>query len=228
MVFEKEKVSVVIPAFEEEKTISSIVNACKKYSGDVIVAVGEKSSDKTFEFAKKAGANVFFDDGKGMGSGLLEGIKKAKNEIVVLIDADGSHEPADIPKLVAPIFEGKADLVIASRMKGGSDELSGTFSQLMRNIGGSLIMLTINYRWNVRLTDCINAFRAAKKNVLLELNLKGKSFDIEQEMVMKALKKGYKVDEIASHEFARKFGESNINLLKIGWIFVWRLLIDLF
>ena len=163
-----------------------------------------------------------------MGSGLMEGIRKTTKEIVVLIDADASHDPNDIPKLIEPIINGKADLVIASRMKGGSDELSGDFSQLMRNIGGALIMLTINYRWNVRLTDCVNAFRAIRRSTVLDLGLKGKSFDIEQEMVMKALKKKYRVSEIASHEYARKYGNSTINLLKIGWVFVYRLIIDLF
>ena len=89
----------------------------------------------------------------------------ATTGIVVFIDADGSHDPKDIPALVAPIKAGQADMVIGSRGKGGSDELHGTLEQFIRYVGSQLIMLAINYRWNVRLTDSQNGFRAIRRDV---------------------------------------------------------------
>src|SRR6185503_8961406 len=120
-------------------------------------------------------------------------IREATGDIVVLIDADGSHDPADIPRLIAPIKAGEFDLVIGSRGKGGSDELHGTIDQFIRYLGSQFIMLVIHYRWNVRLTDSQNGFRAIRRDVALKLNLTSDLTTIEQEMLMKALKHGYRV-----------------------------------
>jgi dolichol-phosphate mannosyltransferase len=147
-------------------------------------------------------------------------IAAATTEIVVFIDADGSHEPADIPKLIEPIRAGRADLVIASRGKGGSDELHGTLDQLIRYIGSQLIMLAINYRWNVRLTDSQNGFRAIRTDVARSLGLTSNATTIEQEMLMKALKRGYRVTEIASHEYERRWGVSKVSVWKLWHAFV--------
>ena len=142
-------------------------------------------------------------------------------DIVVFIDADGSHEPADIPALVAPIQAGGADLVIASRGKGGSDELHGTLEQFVRYVGSQLIMLAINYRWNVRLTDSQNGFRAIDRRVALALGLRSNLTTIEQEMLMRALKLGYRVAEIASHEYERRWGVSKISVWRLWAAYLW-------
>jgi dolichol-phosphate hexosyltransferase len=86
----------------------------------------------------------------------------AQHEVAVFIDADGSHEPANIPKLVAPIAAGQADLVIGSRILGGSKELVGSMAEVMRLMGSLIITLSINYRYAVRLTDYQNGFRAIR------------------------------------------------------------------
>ncbi len=105
------------------------------------------------------------DNDHGKGEALRLALAEAEGEIVVFIDADGSHDPQDIPKLVAPIRAGVSDLVIGSRGKGGSDELHGTLEQFIRYSGSQVIMLAINYRWNVRLTDSQNGFRAIRRDV---------------------------------------------------------------
>lgn len=91
------------------------------------------------------------------------GIKLFKGDILLYIDADGSHDPNDIPAMVEPIKNGTADMVIGSRFKGGSDELVGTINQLFRITGSNIITTYINYRWNVRLTDTQNGFRALSR-----------------------------------------------------------------
>ena len=221
------KNSIVICAKNEEKIIGRVVKECQKYADEVLVVDGY-SKDKTRKIAKKLGARVFLDNGKGKGEAMRAGIEKAKGEIIVFIDADGSHETKDVPKLVKPIIEGKADLVVASRGRGGSDELHGDFEKLLRLIGSTIITLVINLRFKVELTDSQNGFRVIKKAVAQKLDLKENTFTVEQEMIMKALKMGYRIEEIPSHEYARKHGKSRINLLTMGWRYVWCLIKNVF
>lgn len=212
----KLKASVVIPAKNEEKTIARIVNAVKKYADEIIVVDGH-SKDKTREIAKNNGAIVMLDNGKGKGEAIRYAIKKVKNEIIVFIDADLSHNPREIPKLLQPIIQGKADLVIGSRRLGGSDELSGDFDKFIRETGSQIINLGINYRFKVRITDGQNGFRAIRTKVARSLGLQENITTIEQEMLIKTLKKGYRVAEVAAHESERKYGNSSIKLRKVWW-----------
>jgi dolichol-phosphate mannosyltransferase len=154
-------------------------------------------------------------------------IDAATTDILVFIDADGSHEPRDIPRLVAPILAGHADLVIGSRGKGGSDELHGTLEQFIRYVGSQLIMLAINYRWNVRLTDSQNGFRAIRRDVARRLGLTANLTTIEQEMLMKALKRGFRVTEIASHEYERQWGISKVVVWRLWFAYIWSFLRNL-
>src|SRR5207249_10892863 len=130
---------------------------------------------------------------------------EAAGDVIVFIDADGSHEPKDIPAMIAPIMIGQADMVVGSRGKGGSDELHGTVEQFIRYFGSQLIMLAINYRWDVRLNDSQNGFRAIRRDVARRLGMTSNLTTIEQEMLMKALKRRYRVAEIASHEYERRW-----------------------
>ena len=134
------RATVVIPAKDEEGIVGSIIDACRPHADEILVVDGH-SRDRTRDIAVEHGARVIEDNGRGKGDALRVAIAAATTEIVVFIDADGSHEPADIPRLVEPIRAGRADLVIASRGKGGSDELHGTLEQLIRYIGSQLIMM---------------------------------------------------------------------------------------
>jgi glycosyltransferase involved in cell wall biosynthesis len=195
--------------------------------GDVLVVDGH-SKDATRDIAQAHGARVVLDGGKGKGQAIRQSLTETTSDILVFIDADGSHDPKDIPAMVAPIKAGKADLVIGSRGKGGSDELHGTLDQFIRYIGSQIIMLGINYRWDVRLTDSQNGFRAIRREVGLALNMKSDLTTIEQEMLMLALKKGYRVDEIPSHEYERRWGVSKVVVWKLWWAYVWSFVKNLF
>jgi len=214
------RVTVVIPAKDEEGLIGEIVDAVRPYADEVLVVDGH-SLDRTRDIAIEHGARVIQDNGRGKGEALRLSVGAATTGIVVFIDADGSHDPRDIPALVAPIKAGQADMVIGSRGKGGSDELHGTFPQFVRWVGSQIIMLTINWRWNVQLTDSQNGFRAIRREVGEELGLTANLTTIEQEMLMKALKRGYRVQEIASHEFERRWGHSKISVWKLWIPYVW-------
>jgi dolichol-phosphate mannosyltransferase len=222
-----QKITVVIPTRNEEPTIAEIIEGCRPYADELLVIDGH-STDRTRDIAKEHDARVEFDHGKGKGEALRTALKIAKGDIVVFIDADGSHDPNDIPKLVQPIVEGKADMVVGSRGKGGSDELHGDLAKFIRMIGSDLICLAINYRFNVRLTDSQNGFRAIRRDVGNALELKEDITTIEQEMAIKCLKKGYKIAEAPTHEYERKHGESVINVWRVWPRYIWSVVKNIF
>lgn len=213
-----EKITLVIPAKNESGSIQELITRAKPFVDEILVVDGH-SSDSTREVAANAGAKVVLDNGSGKGDGIRVGIQEAAGEILVFMDADGSHDPQDIPRLVQPIREEKADMVIGSRMTGGSDELHGDIGRFIRMTGSHILLLMINYRWNVRLTDCQNGFRAIRADVARALNLKENAHTIEEEMVMKCLKKKYRIREVPSHEYARKYGTSTLRLTRTWYKF---------
>jgi dolichol-phosphate hexosyltransferase len=209
--------TIIIPAFNEEASIGEVVEKCRRYSEDVIVVDGH-SPDKTASIAQQNGARVVFDNKKGKGDAMKQGVLAALNSVIIFIDADGSHDVDDIPKMVEKIKAGY-DLVVASRMLGGSDELHGTFDNIIRSAGSGLMAVAINWRWRTDLTDILNGFRGIKKDIFLQLNLKQNGFLIEHEMIVDALKKKFKVGETPSHEYERKGGRSKLPTSQ-GWKFV--------
>jgi len=102
-------------------------------------------------------------------------------------------------------------------MFGGSDEAHGDIYKFLRTVASDIITLGINYRFNVRLTDSQNGFRAIRTKVARQLNLKEDITTIEQEMIIKTLRAGYRMAEVPSHEYARKYGQSVIKLRKVAF-----------
>jgi len=217
----------VILTRNEEEGIAEVIRATKPFVDEVYVVDGH-SRDRTRDIAAAEGARVLRDHGKGKGDGIRTAIHSIDHDILVFIDADGSHDPADIPKMVAPINEGRADMVVGSRGRGGSDELHGDIQKLLRMIGSDIILIAINYRFKVRLTDSQNGFRAVRTKAARDWNLKENITTIEQEMTIKCLKKGYRVDEIAAHEYARKHGHSTIRLRKVWFRYIWSVVKNIF
>ncbi|MDO8736736.1 MAG: glycosyltransferase family 2 protein, partial [Thermoleophilia bacterium] len=148
----------------------------------------------------------------------------AAGDVLVFIDADGSHDPADIPSLTAPILAGEAELVVGSRWTGGSDELGGDMGKFIRSTGSSIITLAINYRWGVRLTDSQNGLRAISTKAGRAITLTENIFTIEQEMIMECLRHGFRVTEAPTHEHRRAAGQSQIVVWKMAPRYVWCLI----
>lgn len=221
------KISVVIPTLNEEKTVARIIRGVKPYADEVLLVDGH-SSDRTREIAENSGIKVILDNRKGKGAALRHAINHVTGDIIVFIDADGSHNPDDIPKLVAPIRENKADHVSGSRLIGGSSELHGGFDECFRLMGSSFITACINWKFKVRLSESQNGFRAIRTDVAKALELKENITTIEQEMIMKTLKKGFRIAEVPSHEHKRVAGYSKISLRKVWFRYVYTLLKYLF
>ena len=215
-------VTVVIPTKNEENTIREVIEGCRKYADEILVIDGH-STDKTRQIAEECGVKVVLDNNKGKGAAVRLAINMVRGDIIVFFDADGSHSPDDIPKLVAPIKSGEYDHVSGSRMKGGSDELHGDLAKFIRMVGSDIITLGINYRFKASLTDSQNGLRAIRTSVARKLNLKEDITTIEEEMIMKTLKTGYKITEVPTHEYKRKSGESKIRVWRVAprYVYVW-------
>ena len=208
--------TAVIPAKNEERTIGEIVERVKRFAAEVIVVDGQ-STDGTAAAAEKKGAFVVQDHGKGKGDAVRTAIPLITKKYVVFLDGDGSHDPADIPKLVTPLINNAADHVSGSRLLGGSSELHGGFDEFLRLMGSSFITAGIGWRFKVRLSESQNGFRALKTAVLKELDLRENITTIEQEMVIKTLKKGYRLIDVPAHEYMRRYGSSHIRIGRV-WL----------
>ena len=206
-----QSVATVILAKDEERTIAEAVSGARRHCGKVLVMDGH-SEDLTVERARAEGAEVHADPGGGKGAAIRASLSLIAEPVVVFMDADGSHDPSDIPRLAAPIEAGDVDLCVGSRFTGGSEELSITVGQLIRTIGNISMNIAINKRWGVELTDTLNGFRAVRRKAALAVGLREDIHTIEQEMVMKMLLAGYRVMNIPTHEYRRKHGESHIKI----------------
>ena len=183
----------VIPAYNEELSIGSVVLKARRYVDEVIV-VDDGSEDDTSLVAREAGAKVIRNE-RNLGKGeslrrALNLLRESKVDVVVLLDADGQHDPDDIPKLVKPIIEGKADMVIGSRK-------SVREIPLYRRIGQRILdYLTRKAAGAEKSFDSQSGFRALSGKAIRVLKLREKGFAIESEMLVNALKAGLKVVEV--------------------------------
>lgn len=213
-------VTIIICSRNEAQNIPHVLERARHY-GDEILVIDGHSTDETREIAKSYGARVVLDRGKGKGDGIRLGIQEALGEVIVFVDADCSHNPHDIPALVAPLFADTADHVTGSRILGGSEELHGDFGKFIRRFGSDIITMGINLRYQVGLTDSQNGFRALKTSVARQLDLREDITTIEQEMIIKTLALGARMAEVPTREFARLHGDSTIDVTQVSVRYVW-------
>jgi glycosyltransferase involved in cell wall biosynthesis len=215
---EKIDFCIIIPTKNEKDTIGEVLDGVKQYTKNILVVDGH-SNDDTLTEVKMRGIRYVLDNDRGKGDALKVGVENTKAEIIVFMDADGSHDISDIPELVKPIKEGKADLVVGSRILGGSDELHGTFNKFIRNTGNNFLAVLINKKWKTQLSDIENGFRAIRRDVFNLINLHSQDFTVEQEMVIRCLKHNFRVVEVDSHEYERKSGYSKLRTIQ-GFKFI--------
>lgn len=211
--------TIVIPAKNEEQTIEDILDKILlNFSADRIIIIADGIVEPTSEIARRKNVKVVQGNGKGKGAAIKAAIDNTASDILIFIDADGSHKPEDIQKLIQPIVDGQADMVIASRIKGGSEEFSGNIKNVIHYIGNIVSSFIVNLIWaqgKKIITDCNNGFRAIKTNVAKQLKLEEDDFAIEQEMTIKCIKMGYRICEVPSYEFKRQYGKSHVNSMRM-------------
>src|SRR3989338_2639975 len=204
----KKLVSVIIPAKDEEESIgkvlrdlNKVIKNTKKYIFEVIV-IDDKSKDSTGAIARKYGTKVIRNVGKsGKGKALALGFKHAKGDYIVMLDADYSHKPEEIPDFLKKIEEGYG-LVVGSRQLGGSEEYT-----FVRHVGNVLLTSAFRIFFGIFLSDAINGFKIFKRKVIENYKYKSKDFEIEIELIANALREKEKVGEITSHERERGGGK---------------------
>lgn len=186
-------VTAIIPALNEEISIGSMVIKTKKYANRVIV-VDDGSTDNTAEIARLAGADVIVHSkNRGKGEALKTGFRAAcqnGTKIIVTIDADGQHDPSDIPKVVEPILSRKFDMVIGSRY------LNGNNIPLYRRIGQKILDHATNMNSGTYVTDTQSGFRAFAANAIPIFRFGQNGFSIESDMLAEAASAGLKIKEV--------------------------------
>ena len=201
------KISVIIPALNEEESIGQVLNDIPGEIVEEVIVVDNGSSDNTVTVSKGLGANVILEPLKGYGAACLRGISilKQDTDIVVFLDADYSDYPQDLHTVVKPIRNDNADMVIGSRMSG-EREKGALLPQAI--FGNKLATFLIRLFWGFKYTD-LGPFRAIKYRDLLALNMTDKNFGWTVEMQIKALKKRLRIVEVPVR-YRKRIGKSKI------------------
>ena len=212
------KISVIIPCFNEHKTINTILNKLKNLSNfnKEIIIVDDFSDDGTKEILQKIENSdeiktIFNKKNFGKGYCIKKGIEEASGDIIIIQDADLEYDPTDIPKLINPIKNGDADVVYGSRFTG-SDEKRVLF--YWHSLGNKFLTTLSNMFSNLNLTDMECCYKAFKKEIIKEINLKENRFGFEPEVTAKISKKDIKIFEVGIKYFGRKYSEGK----KITWV----------
>jgi glycosyltransferase involved in cell wall biosynthesis len=212
-------VSVIIPVFNEEVTIGDIVtrtkNALEKMgcSYEVLV-VDDGSDDRSADVAQKRKAHVLRDGHQGKGFALRSGFRHAKGEFVVTLDADGSHKPEEIPLVLRPLMADKADFVIGSRFANSED--NKTKIPKINRTGNRLFNDLILYLTGARTSDSQSGFRAIRSSLIKRMKLGSRGYEVESEMLVKALRMGARVAETPISFDQRTVGRSKLDPIKDG------------
>lgn len=205
--YKNKKISVIIPALNEERSIQHVINDIPKEIVDEIIVVDNGSRDNTALAAEKAGALVVREDSRGYGAACQRGIANAEaSDIIVILDADYSDYPDRIRLLLDPIVEHGFDMILGSRILGNAEKGSLTISQIFGNrLATFLITLVTGFKY----TD-MGPFRAIKTQKLKELQIVDKNYGWNVEMQIKAVKKGLKIKEVPV-DYRNRIGASKIS-----------------
>ena len=210
----KPRVSVVVPALNEAANLPHVFARLPADLYEVILVDGG-STDDTVLVARelRPGIRVVHQSGRGKGNALVCGFAACRGDIVVMIDADGSTDPAEIPAFLQPLLEG-ADFVKGSRFMpgGGSADITR-----LRRAGNWMLSQTVNVLYRTRYSDLCYGYNAFWRDCLPVMNVDCDGFEVETLINIRIAKAGLQVAEVPSFESERIHGESNLNTLRDGW-----------
>ncbi len=219
-----QKVSVVIPAKNEEMNIGLVLDDLNKTTAQIsgyefeVILVDDKSTDGTGEAGRSRGAKVIRNTGlSGKGRALRLGFQNATGSIIVMMDADYSHRAEELPRFLQAMEDG-VGLVIGSRVVGGSEEYTP-----IRALGNVFLTYAVGLFLGRYLSDALNGYKAFRREVFDDFNYTSSMFEIEIELIANTLRKGLRIVEISSHERARLGGEAKSRVIRHGTRFFWRI-----
>jgi glycosyltransferase involved in cell wall biosynthesis len=198
---EKPRILVCIPAYNEASSIADIIKRASNYASEVVV-YDDGSSDTTAEIADAAGASVIRNSkNKGYGVAirrLFEVAAEKNADVMVTLDSDGQHNPDEIPRVVAPILDGKADLVIGSRFihDGNSPQVQQNKIPTYRNLGIKTITRLTQSASYKQISDAQSGFRAYGKYAISSINLFEDGMAVSSEIILRAREKNLQIKEV--------------------------------
>jgi len=212
------RVSILIPAFNEVKTIETVVNAVRAVRMDGVsfelVVVDDASTDGTDAVCRRllgAGVDVYErqPDNRGKGAAIRRALEVASGEIVLIQDADLEYSPSEYPKLLTPILEDKADVVLGSRFAGSEAHRVVYFWHM---VGNRFLTLLSNIFTDINLSDMECGYKAFRTEILKRVHLTENSFGFEPEVVAKVAKLECRIYEVGVSYYGRTYAEGK----KIG------------
>ena len=211
------KLSVIIPCYNEEKTIIKIIDIVKKQinKNDEIIVIDDFSLDNSRKFLKenlndKIDRLIFNEKNFGKGYSIRRGIEEATGEIILIQDADLEYDPSDYNKLLRPIMSGIADVVYGSRFVGSEEKRVIYFWHM---IGNKILTLLSNMLTNLNLTDMEVCYKVFRSDVIKNINLKENRFGFEPEITAKISKKQLRIYEVG----VKYYGRTYLDGKKITW-----------
>ena len=210
------EVAILIPCYNEEPTVARVVESFRAELPNARVYVFDNNStDRTAEEARRAGAIVFHEPRKGKGYVVQSMFRLVDADFYVMVDGDDTYLAEAVHRLLAPVAEGKADMAVGSRLHA---ESQSQFKQLNR-AGNRLVRATLNLIFRVRLSDILSGYRAFNRKFVKGLPLFGGGFEIETELTIKAVGRGFRLVEIPVDLVPRPDGShSKIRFMRDGFL----------
>jgi glycosyltransferase (TIGR04182 family) len=202
-------ICILIPTLDEEETIGGIIREFKSEGFENIFVIDGNSEDSTREIAKREGARVEVQRGKGKGTAVKQAFELIDDEIIVMIDGDGTYSPSEAGKLLVPIINGEAEHVIGNRFAYG-----GAFAKLHR-IGNRVLNKIFGFGYGVRLNDILSGYRALTRDAVKKMKLEREGFEIEAEMAIESVKRGIRIKEVPIR-YEKRRGKSKLNFVRDG------------
>tara|TARA_B100001059_G_C17807449_1_gene570073 strand:- start:937 stop:1629 length:693 start_codon:yes stop_codon:yes gene_type:complete len=208
--------SIIIPCFNESKTILSLIDAVKKspIKNREIIIVDDGSQDGTRDILNKLNDPevriIFHSKNKGKGAALRTGFNEAKGDICIVQDADLEYDPQEFPLVIQPILDGKADVVFGSRFQSGRPHRVVYF---WHRIGNGLLTLMSNLFTDLNLSDMETCYKAFRREVIQSVNIRENRFGFEPEVTAKISKMDIRIYEVGISYYGRTYDEGK----KIGW-----------
>lgn len=198
--------SVIVPVYNEEKTIDKILNIINEVKIDKeIIAVDDCSSDRSREVLEKAGIwglrIISHPNNLGKGAAFKTGLEAAKGDIIIIQDADLEYNPNDYFKLILPILNNEADLVLGARFL---KDYKGAF---LHRQGNRFLTSLLNMLYGIKLNDVNTCYKAARRETFNKFDLKSKDFSIEQEIIIKAVKNKLRIKEVPVEYHPRTYSK---------------------